>query len=108
MLMCLDVTYEFAAVHFLPVFTKIIRTCRRIDDDVNPATITPALTAAAPENSNPSTVAASQSKVSFVEQLKSRRDDKFDEAEILARGDNRVSQEPLESWFTGPQSRRQA
>ncbi|BHF81653.1 hypothetical protein SprV_0802478600 [Sparganum proliferum] len=29
---------------------------------------------------------------------------KFDEAEILARGDNRVSQELLESWFTGPQS----
>nr|VZI09946.1 unnamed protein product [Spirometra erinaceieuropaei] len=29
---------------------------------------------------------------------------KFDEAEILARGDNRVSQELLESWFTGPKS----
>ncbi|BHF60103.1 hypothetical protein SprV_0100306400 [Sparganum proliferum] len=29
---------------------------------------------------------------------------KFDEAEILARGDNRVSGELLESWFTGPQS----
>ncbi|BHF73119.1 hypothetical protein SprV_0401619500 [Sparganum proliferum] len=29
---------------------------------------------------------------------------KFDEAKILARGDNRVSQELLESWFTGPQS----
>nr|VZH93129.1 unnamed protein product [Spirometra erinaceieuropaei] len=29
---------------------------------------------------------------------------KFDEAEILARGDNRVSREFLESWFTGPQS----
>ncbi|BHF75876.1 hypothetical protein SprV_0501897300 [Sparganum proliferum] len=29
---------------------------------------------------------------------------KFDEAEILARGDNRVSRELLESWFTGPQS----
>ncbi|BHF72585.1 hypothetical protein SprV_0401565300 [Sparganum proliferum] len=27
---------------------------------------------------------------------------KFDEAEILARGDNRVSRELLESWFTGP------
>ncbi|BHF72485.1 hypothetical protein SprV_0401555100 [Sparganum proliferum] len=29
---------------------------------------------------------------------------KFDEAELLARGDNRVSRELLESWFTGPQS----
>nr|VZI01498.1 unnamed protein product [Spirometra erinaceieuropaei] len=29
---------------------------------------------------------------------------KFDEAEILAGGDNRVSRELLESWFTGPQS----
>ncbi|BHF78260.1 hypothetical protein SprV_0602137200 [Sparganum proliferum] len=29
---------------------------------------------------------------------------KFAEAEILARGDNRVSRELLESWFTGPQS----
>ncbi|BHF61483.1 hypothetical protein SprV_0100445800 [Sparganum proliferum] len=29
---------------------------------------------------------------------------KFDEAEILARGGNRVSRELLESWFTGPQS----
>nr|VZI19032.1 unnamed protein product [Spirometra erinaceieuropaei] len=29
---------------------------------------------------------------------------KFEEAEILARGDNRVSRELLESWFTGPQS----
>nr|VZI31457.1 unnamed protein product [Spirometra erinaceieuropaei] len=29
---------------------------------------------------------------------------KFDEAEILARGDNRVSRELLESWFTGPRS----
>nr|VZI42350.1 unnamed protein product [Spirometra erinaceieuropaei] len=29
---------------------------------------------------------------------------KFDEAEILARGDNRVSRELLESWFTGHQS----
>ncbi|BHF65529.1 hypothetical protein SprV_0200854200 [Sparganum proliferum] len=29
---------------------------------------------------------------------------KFDEAEILARGDNRVSRQLLESWFTGPQS----
>nr|VZI14007.1 unnamed protein product [Spirometra erinaceieuropaei] len=29
---------------------------------------------------------------------------KFDEAEILARGDNRLSRELLESWFTGPQS----
>nr|VZI43034.1 unnamed protein product [Spirometra erinaceieuropaei] len=29
---------------------------------------------------------------------------KFDEAEILARGDNRVSRELLESWFAGPQS----
>ncbi|BHF58215.1 hypothetical protein SprV_0100116500 [Sparganum proliferum] len=29
---------------------------------------------------------------------------KFDEAEILARGDNRVSRELLELWFTGPQS----
>ncbi|BHF66549.1 hypothetical protein SprV_0200957000 [Sparganum proliferum] len=29
---------------------------------------------------------------------------KFDEAEILARGDNRVSRELLKSWFTGPQS----
>ncbi|BHF57619.1 hypothetical protein SprV_0100056100 [Sparganum proliferum] len=29
---------------------------------------------------------------------------KFDEAEILARGDNRVSRELLESWFTGAQS----
>nr|VZI24562.1 unnamed protein product [Spirometra erinaceieuropaei] len=28
----------------------------------------------------------------------------FDEGEILARGDNRVSRELLESWFTGPQS----
>nr|VZI30570.1 unnamed protein product [Spirometra erinaceieuropaei] len=28
----------------------------------------------------------------------------FDEAEILARGDNRVSRKLLESWFTGPQS----
>ncbi|BHF75155.1 hypothetical protein SprV_0501825000 [Sparganum proliferum] len=28
----------------------------------------------------------------------------FDEAEILERGDNRVSRELLESWFTGPQS----
>ncbi|BHF60412.1 hypothetical protein SprV_0100337700 [Sparganum proliferum] len=29
---------------------------------------------------------------------------KFSEAEILARGDNRMSRELLESWFTGPQS----
>ncbi len=29
---------------------------------------------------------------------------KFNEAEILARGDNRVSRELLESWFSGPQS----
>nr|VZI48952.1 unnamed protein product [Spirometra erinaceieuropaei] len=29
---------------------------------------------------------------------------KIDEAEILARGDNRVIRELLESWFTGPQS----
>nr|VZI28749.1 unnamed protein product [Spirometra erinaceieuropaei] len=29
---------------------------------------------------------------------------KFDEAKILARGDNRVSRKLLESWFTGPQS----
>nr|VZI05827.1 unnamed protein product [Spirometra erinaceieuropaei] len=29
---------------------------------------------------------------------------KFDEAEILARRDNRVSRELLESWFTGPHS----
>ncbi|BHF57857.1 hypothetical protein SprV_0100080300 [Sparganum proliferum] len=29
---------------------------------------------------------------------------KFDEAEILARGDNRVSRELLETWFTGPPS----
>nr|VZI35204.1 unnamed protein product [Spirometra erinaceieuropaei] len=29
---------------------------------------------------------------------------KFDEADIRARGDNRVSRELLESWFTGPQS----
>ncbi|BHF70749.1 hypothetical protein SprV_0301380200 [Sparganum proliferum] len=29
---------------------------------------------------------------------------KFAEAGILARGDNRVSRELLESWFTGPQS----
>nr|VZI40959.1 unnamed protein product [Spirometra erinaceieuropaei] len=29
---------------------------------------------------------------------------KFDEAKTLARGDNRVSRELLESWFTGPQS----
>ncbi|BHF70550.1 hypothetical protein SprV_0301360200 [Sparganum proliferum] len=29
---------------------------------------------------------------------------KFDEAEILARADNRVSRELLESWFTDPQS----
>nr|VZI05051.1 unnamed protein product [Spirometra erinaceieuropaei] len=29
---------------------------------------------------------------------------KFDEAEILARGDNRVSRKLLESWLTGPQS----
>nr|VZI37209.1 unnamed protein product [Spirometra erinaceieuropaei] len=29
---------------------------------------------------------------------------KFDEAEILARGANRVSRELLKSWFTGPQS----
>ncbi|BHF66478.1 hypothetical protein SprV_0200949500 [Sparganum proliferum] len=29
---------------------------------------------------------------------------KFDEAEILAIGDDRVSRELLESWFTGPQS----
>nr|VZI05075.1 unnamed protein product [Spirometra erinaceieuropaei] len=29
---------------------------------------------------------------------------KFDEAEILARGDNRMSRELMESWFTGPQS----
>nr|VZI40527.1 unnamed protein product [Spirometra erinaceieuropaei] len=29
---------------------------------------------------------------------------KFDEAEILARGNNRVSRELLESWFTGRQS----
>ncbi|BHF64997.1 hypothetical protein SprV_0200800600 [Sparganum proliferum] len=28
---------------------------------------------------------------------------KLDEAEILTRGDNRVSRELLESWFTGPQ-----
>ncbi|BHF82677.1 hypothetical protein SprV_0802581600 [Sparganum proliferum] len=28
----------------------------------------------------------------------------FDEAEIIATGDNRVSRELLESWFTGPQS----
>ncbi|VDN11843.1 unnamed protein product [Dibothriocephalus latus] len=27
-----------------------------------------------------------------------------DEAEILARGDNHVSRESLESWLTGPQS----
>nr|VZI44321.1 unnamed protein product [Spirometra erinaceieuropaei] len=31
---------------------------------------------------------------------------KFQEAEILARGDNRVSRELLESWFSGPQSIR--
>ncbi|BHF73691.1 hypothetical protein SprV_0401677300 [Sparganum proliferum] len=29
---------------------------------------------------------------------------KFQEAEILARGDNRMSRELLESWFSGPQS----
>ncbi|BHF65311.1 hypothetical protein SprV_0200832100 [Sparganum proliferum] len=29
---------------------------------------------------------------------------KFQEVEILARGDNRVSREMLESWFSGPQS----
>ncbi|BHF73931.1 hypothetical protein SprV_0401701500 [Sparganum proliferum] len=29
---------------------------------------------------------------------------KFDEAEILARGDTRVNRELLKSWFTGPQS----
>ncbi|BHF59120.1 hypothetical protein SprV_0100207500 [Sparganum proliferum] len=29
---------------------------------------------------------------------------KFQEAEIFARGDNRVSRELLESWFSGPQS----
>nr|VZI12659.1 unnamed protein product [Spirometra erinaceieuropaei] len=29
---------------------------------------------------------------------------KFDEAKILARGDNRVSRELLKSWFTGPLS----
>ncbi|BHF83170.1 hypothetical protein SprV_0802631200 [Sparganum proliferum] len=29
---------------------------------------------------------------------------KFHEAEILARGDNRVGRELLESWFSGPQS----
>nr|VZI13225.1 unnamed protein product [Spirometra erinaceieuropaei] len=29
---------------------------------------------------------------------------KFQEAEILARGDNRLSRELLESWFSGPQS----
>ncbi|BHF77868.1 hypothetical protein SprV_0602097800 [Sparganum proliferum] len=29
---------------------------------------------------------------------------KFDQAEILARGDDRVSRELLESWFTGPRS----
>nr|VZI01525.1 unnamed protein product [Spirometra erinaceieuropaei] len=29
---------------------------------------------------------------------------KFDGAEILARGDNRVNHELFESWFTGPQS----
>ncbi|BHF67655.1 hypothetical protein SprV_0301068300 [Sparganum proliferum] len=29
---------------------------------------------------------------------------KFQETEILARGDNRVSRELLESWFSGPQS----
>ncbi|BHF65343.1 hypothetical protein SprV_0200835300 [Sparganum proliferum] len=29
---------------------------------------------------------------------------KFQEAEILARGDNRVSRELLQSWFSGPQS----
>nr|VZH95918.1 unnamed protein product [Spirometra erinaceieuropaei] len=34
----------------------------------------------------------------------SRHTFKFDEAAILGRGDNRVSWEPLESWFTGPQS----
>ncbi|VDK74526.1 unnamed protein product [Dibothriocephalus latus] len=28
---------------------------------------------------------------------------KFTEVEILARGDNRMSRELLESWFTGPQ-----
>nr|VZI00449.1 unnamed protein product [Spirometra erinaceieuropaei] len=30
---------------------------------------------------------------------------KFDVTEIIARGDNRVSRELLESWFTGPQSK---
>ncbi|VDL89628.1 unnamed protein product [Schistocephalus solidus] len=29
---------------------------------------------------------------------------KFDEAEILAKGENRVSRELFESWFSGPQS----
>ncbi|BHF69925.1 hypothetical protein SprV_0301297200 [Sparganum proliferum] len=29
---------------------------------------------------------------------------KFDEAEILARGDNHMSRELLDSWFTGSQS----
>ncbi|VDM06226.1 unnamed protein product [Schistocephalus solidus] len=28
----------------------------------------------------------------------------FDQAEILARGDNHVGREPLEVWFSGPQS----
>nr|VZI28822.1 unnamed protein product [Spirometra erinaceieuropaei] len=35
---------------------------------------------------------------------RSRHIFEFDEAEILARGDNRVSQELTESWFTVPQS----
>ncbi|VDL98035.1 unnamed protein product [Schistocephalus solidus] len=70
MLMCLDVTYDFAAAHFLSVLTRIIRTCRRIDDDTNHAS-----DAAVSATSIPST-AASQPKVSFVEHLKDRHGDK--------------------------------
>ncbi|KAL7062037.1 hypothetical protein AAHC03_01248 [Spirometra sp. Aus1] len=76
MLMCLDVTYDFAAVHFLPVLTKIIRTCRRIDDDANHPTTTPSTMVADPSTTSLSTTTPSQPKVSFVELLEDRRKDK--------------------------------
>ncbi|BHF59249.1 TEL2-interacting protein 1 [Sparganum proliferum] len=76
MLMCLDVTYDFAAAHFLPVLTKIIRTCRRIDDDANHPTATPSTMVADPSTTSLPTSTASQPKVSFVELLEDRRKDK--------------------------------
>nr|VZH98622.1 unnamed protein product [Spirometra erinaceieuropaei] len=76
MLMCLDVTYDFAAAHFLPVLTKIIRTCCRIDDDANHSTATPSTMVADPPTTSLPTTTASQSKVSFVELLEDRRKDK--------------------------------